>query len=209
MPNMVVLNQEGKELHEITLSPEVFGIEPNQQVIFDAIVMQRACMRQGTHDTKGRSEVSGGGRKPWRQKGTGRARQGSTRATQWRGGGTVFGPTPRSYSYKLNKKVRRLALKSVLSEKVAENNMTVVDKFNLAEPKTKAFNQIISAINACNKTLFVVAPDEDFENAFKSMRNIPTMMMLTADGINVYDIVNANKIVFTEAAVKRVEEALG
>lgn len=209
MPNMVVLNQEGKELHEITLSPEVFGIEPNQQVIFDAIVMQRACMRQGTHDTKGRSEVSGGGRKPWRQKGTGRARQGSTRATQWRGGGTVFGPTPRSYSYKLNKKVRRLALKSVLSEKVAENNMTVVDKFNLAEPKTKAFNQIISAINACSKTLFVVAPDEDFENAFKSMRNIPTMMMLTADGINVYDIVNANKIVFTEAAVKRVEEALG
>lgn len=209
MPNMVVLNQEGKELHEITLSPEVFGIEPNQQVIFDAIVMQRACMRQGTHDTKGRSEVSGGGRKPWRQKGTGRARQGSTRATQWRGGGTVFGPTPRSYSYKLNKKVRRLALKSVLSEKVAENNMTVVDKFNLAEPKTKAFNQIISAINACNKTLFVVAPDEDFENAFKSMRNIPTMMMLTADGINVYDIVNANKIVFTEAAVKHVEEALG
>lgn len=209
MPNMVVLSQEGKELHEITLSPEVFGIEPNQQVIFDAIVMQRASMRQGTHDTKGRSEVSGGGRKPWRQKGTGRARQGSIRATQWRGGGTVFGPTPRSYSYKLNKKVRRLALKSVLSEKVLENNMIVVDQFKIEEPKTKVFNEIINAINACNKTLFVVAPDEDFENAFKSMRNIPTMMMLTADGINVYDIVNANKIVFTEAAVKHVEEALG
>lgn len=209
MPNMVVLNQQGKELHEITLSPEVFGIEPNQQAIFDAIIMQRACMRQGTHDTKGRSEVRGGGRKPWRQKGTGRARQGSTRAPQWRGGGTVFGPTPRSYSYKLNKKVRRLALKSVLSEKVAESNMTVVDEFKLEAPKTKAFLEIISAINACNKTLFVVAPDEDFENAFRSMRNIPTMMMLTADGINVYDIVNANKIVFTEAAVKHVEEALG
>ncbi len=209
MPKTVVLNQEGKELHEITLSPEVFGIEPNQQAIFDAIIMQRACMRQGTHDTKGRSEVRGGGRKPWRQKGTGRARQGSTRAPQWRGGGTVFGPTPRSYSYKLNKKVRRLALKSVLSEKVAESNMTVVDAFNIAEPKTKTFVQIISNINACNKTLFVVAPDEDFENAFCSIRNIPTMMMLTADGINVYDIVNANKIVFTEAAVKHVEEALG
>lgn len=208
MPNMVVLSQEGKELHEITLNPEVFGIEPNQQVIFDAIIMQRASMRQGTHDTKGRSEVRGGGRKPWRQKGTGRARQGSIRATQWRGGGIVFGPTPRSYSYKLNKKVRRLALKSVLSEKVADNNMIVVDAFKLEAPKTKAFNDVINAINATNKTLFVVAPDEDFENAFKSMRNIPTMMMLTADGINVYDIVNANKIVFTEAAVKHVEEAL-
>ncbi|MCI9292333.1 MAG: 50S ribosomal protein L4 [Erysipelotrichaceae bacterium] len=209
MPNMVVINQEGKELHEITLNPTVFGIEPNQQVIFDAIVMQRASMRQGTHDTKGRSEVSGGGRKPWRQKGTGRARQGSIRATQWRGGGTVFGPTPRKYGYKLNKKVRRLALKSVLSEKVAENNMIVVDQFKLDAPKTKEFTKIISAINACNKTLFVVAPDEDFTNAFLSMRNIPTMMMLTADGINVYDIVNANKIVFSEAAVKCVEEALG
>lgn len=209
MPNMVVLNQEGKELHEITLSPEVFGIEPNQQVIFDAIVMQRASMRQGTHDTKGRSEVSGGGRKPWRQKGTGRARQGSIRATQWRGGGTVFGPTPRKYGYKLNRKVRRLALKSVLSEKVAENNMIVVDQFKLDAPKTKEFTKIISAINASNKTLFVVAPDEDFTNAFLSMRNIPSMMMLTADGINVYDIVNANKIVFSEAAVKCVEEALG
>ena len=153
MPKTVVLNQEGKELHEITLSPEVFGIEPNQQAIFDAIIMQRACMRQGTHDTKGRSEVRGGGRKPWRQKGTGRARQGSTRAPQWRGGGTVFGPTPRSYSYKLNKKVRRLALKSVLSEKVAESNMTVVDAFNIAEPKTKTFVQIISNINATKHCL--------------------------------------------------------
>lgn len=208
MPNMVVLSQEGKELHEITLNPEVFGIEPNQQVIFDAIVMQRASQRQGTHDTKGRSEVRGGGRKPWRQKGTGRARQGSIRATQWRGGGIVFGPTPRSYSYKLNKKVRRLALKSVLSEKVADSNMIVVDTFKMEAPKTKAFLDVIKAINASNKTLFVVAPDEDFENAFKSLRNIPTMMMLTADGINVYDIVNANKIVFTEAAVKHVEEAL-
>ena len=207
MPKMVVLNQQGKELHEITLSEEVFGIEPNQQCIFDAIVMQRASLRQGTHDTKRRSEVSGGGRKPWRQKGTGRARQGSTRATQWRGGGTVFGPTPRSYSYRLNKKVRRLALKSILSEKVLNSDMIVVDALKLEAPKTKAFNEIIAAIQAPKKTLFVVSANEDFENAFYSMRNIPSMQMLTADGINVYDIANANKVVFTEAAVKDVEEA--
>ncbi len=207
MPKMVVLNQQGKELHEITLSEEVFGIEPNQQCIFDAIVMQRASLRQGTHDTKGRSEVSGGGRKPWRQKGTGRARQGSTRATQWRGGGTVFGPTPRSYSYRLNKKVRRLALKSILSEKVLNSDMIVVDALKLEAPKTKAFNEIIAAIQAPKKTLFVVSANEDFENAFYSMRNIPSMQMLTADGINVYDIANASKVVFTEAAVKDVEEA--
>ena len=200
MPKMVVLSQAGKELHEITLADTVFGIEPNQQCIFDAIVMQRASMRQGTHDTKNRTEVRGGGRKPWRQ--------GSIRATQWRGGGTVFGPTPRSYAYKLNKKVRRLALKSVLSEKVAENAMSVVDKLELEAPKTKAFNEIIANLNAPRKTLFVVSEGEDFENAFLSMRNIPSMMMLTADGLNVYDIVNANKIVFTEAAVKDVEEAL-
>ena len=208
MPKMVVLNQEGKELHEITLAETVFGIEPNQQCIFDAIVMQRACMRQGTHDTKTRTEVSGGGRKPYRQKGTGRARQGSIRATQWRGGGIVFGPTPRSYAYKLNKKVRRLALKSVLSEKVLENAMTVVDKLALEAPKTKAFATIINNLNAPKKTLFVVSEKEDFNNAFLSMRNIPTMMMLTAPGLNVYDIVNANKIIFTETAVKDVEEAL-
>ena len=198
MPKMVVLSQTGKELNEITLADTVFGIEPNQQCIFDAVIMQRASMRQGTHDTKNRTEVRGGGRKPWRQKGTGRARQ----------GGIVFGPTPRNYGYKLNKKVRRLALKSALSEKVLENAMSVVDKFELEAPKTKAFNQIVADINAPKKTLFVVSEGEDFENAFLSMRNIPTMMMLTADGLNVYDIVNANKIVFTEAAVKDVEEAL-
>ncbi|MEG0507648.1 MAG: 50S ribosomal protein L4 [Longicatena sp.] len=208
MPKMVVFSQKGDKVKELDLNPEVFGIEPNQQCIFDAIVMQRASMRQGTSSTKNRTEVRGGGRKPWRQKGTGRARQGSIRATQWRGGGIVFGPTPRSYAYKLNKKVRRLALKSVLSEKVLENAMSVLDKFVIEAPKTKAFNEIITAIDAPKKTLFVVSENEEFENAFLSMRNIPSMMMLTADGINVYDIVNANKIVFTEAALKDVEEAL-
>ncbi len=206
MATLTVLNQEGKQVSEITLKDEIFAIEPNQQVIFDAIVMQRASMRQGTHDTKTRTEVRGGGRKPYNQKGTGRARQGSIRATQWRGGGIVFGPTPRSYKYSLNKKVRRLALKSVLSEKVLTNDMIVVDKFELATPKTKDFKKIIENIGATKKTLFVVSPEEAMENAYLSMRNIETMSMVLAEGINVYDIVNANKIVFTESAVKMVEE---
>lgn len=208
MANITVINQEGKKVKDLALNDAVFAIEPNQQVIFDAIVMQQASRRQGTHDTKTRTEVRGGGRKPYRQKGTGRARQGSIRATQWRGGGIVFGPTPRSYKYSLNKKVRRLALKSVLSEKMLSNDMIVVDKFEMAAPKTKEFNKIIENIGAVKKTLFVVSPEEDFENAYLSMRNIETMEMVLAEGINVYDIVNANKIVFTENAVKMVEEVL-
>ncbi len=209
MATITVINQAGQALNEISIKDEIFAIEPNQQCIFDAIVMQRASLRQGNHDTKTRTEVRGGGRKPFRQKGTGRARQGSIRATQWRGGGVVFGPTPRSYKYSLNKKVRRLALKSVLSEKVLTNDMIVVDKFELAAPKTKEFKTIIENIQATKKTLFVVAPEENFENAFLSVRNIPTMKMLLADEINVYDIVNANKIVFTQDAVKVVEEVFG
>lgn len=208
MAKLDVINQNGKKVSDIELNDAVFGIEPNQQAIFDAVVMQRASLRQGTHDTKTRTEVSGGGRKPYRQNGTGRARQGSIRATQWRGGGIVFGPTPRSYKYSLNKKVRRLALKSVLTEKVQSSDMIVVDKFELAAPKTKDFVKIIENIGAVKKTLFVVSADEDIENAYLSLRNIPTMEMVLADGINVYDIINANKVVFTEAAVKKVEEAL-
>ena len=208
MAKLDVINQNGKKVSDIELSDAVFGIEPNQQAIFDAVVMQRASLRQGNHDTKTRTEVSGGGRKPYRQKGTGRARQGSIRATQWRGGGIVFGPTPRSYKYSLNKKVRRLALKSVLTEKVQSSDMIVVDKFELTAPKTKEFVKIIENIGAVKKTLFVVAAEEDIENAYLSVRNIPTMEMVLSDGINVYDIINANKVVFTEAAVKKVEEAL-
>lgn len=208
MAKLDVINQNGVKVGDIELNDSVFGIEPNQQAIFDAVVMQRASLRQGTHDTKTRTEVSGGGRKPYRQKGTGRARQGSIRATQWRGGGIVFGPTPRSYKYSLNKKVRRLALKSVLTEKVQSSDMIVVDKFEVAAPKTKEFVKIIENIGAVKKTLFVVAAEEEFENAYLSMKNIPTMEMVLSDGINVYDIINANKVVFTEAAVKKVEEAL-
>lgn len=206
---MQVINLAGEVVRDITLNPEVFGIEPNQQVIFDAVVMQRASMRQGTHDVKNRREVRGGGRKPYRQKGTGNARQGSIRAPQYRGGGIVFGPTPRSYATKLNRKVRRLALKSVLSEKVLANSMIVVDAMTLAAPKTKDMVAAIENIKATKKTLFVVANDEDYTNAYLSVRNIETMMMLTADKINVYDLVNANTVVFTEAAVKAVEEVLG
>lgn len=206
---MQVINLAGEVVRDITLNPEVFGIEPNQQVIFDAVVMQRASMRQGTHDVKNRREVRGGGRKPYRQKGTGNARQGSIRAPQYRGGGIVFGPTPRSYATKLNRKVRRLALKSVLSEKVLANSMIVVDEMKLAAPKTKDMVAAIENIKATKKTLFVVANEEDYTNAYLSVRNIETMMLLTADKINVYDLVNANTVVFTEAAVKAVEEVLG
>lgn len=207
MAKLDVFNQEAKKLKSIELSDVVFGIEPNQQAIFDAVIMQRASQRQGTHSTKTRMEVSGGGRKPWRQKGTGRARQGSTRAPQWRGGGIAFGPTPRSYAYKLNRKVRRLALKSVLSEKVASENMIVVDGLNFDTIKTKDFVKVMEAFKFDTKTLFVVdITEESFDNAFLSMRNIPNAMMLTVEGLNVYDIVNADKVVMTETAASKAGE---
>src|SRR5690554_7690583 len=143
MPKIDVLNHEGKNLHTVDLNKEVFGIEPNTQALFDAVVAQRASLRQGTHAVENRSAVRGGGRKPWRQKGTGRARQGSTRSPQWVGGGVVFGPTPRSYSYKLPRKVRRLALNSVLSQKVLENNLVVVDALSFDAPKTQDFKAVL------------------------------------------------------------------
>lgn len=208
MPKVVVLNQEGKELHELELQPSVFGIEPNKQAMFDAVVMQRASERQGTHKVKNRREVAGGGRKPWRQKGTGRARQGSTRSPQWRGGGIVFGPTPRSYAYSLNRKVRRLALKSVLTVKVQENEFVVVDALKFPNIKTKDFVKVCEALKCENKTLFVVSNEEEYTNAYLSARNLPNVLVLTNDKINVYDIMNADRIVLTETAVKNVEEAL-
>lgn len=208
MAKIDVINQEGKVVSSLELNDAVFGIEPNQQALFDVLKMQLAGRRQGTASTKGRSEVSGGGRKPYRQKGTGRARQGSIRATQFRGGGTVFGATPRNYSYRINKKVRRLALKSALSEKVAETAFSVLDKFEVAEPKTKTFVSIMEAIQAPKKTLFVVGQNEDVQNAYLSSRNVPDCTMMRSDLINVFDLVHANKIVMTSAAVKEVEEAL-
>ncbi|MFD2868647.1 50S ribosomal protein L4 [Kurthia sp. 3B1D] len=207
MTKVNVLSQTGSSVGEIELNDAIFGIEPNESVLFDAVIAQRASLRQGTHKTKGRSEVSGGGRKPWRQKGTGRARQGSIRSPQWRGGGIVFGPTPRSYAYKLPKKVRRLALKSALSNKVAETNFVVVDALTLDAPKTKDFVKVLADLSVATKSLIVTADVN--ENVALSARNIPGVTVLTAEGINVLDLVSANKVVITKDAVAKIEEVLG
>jgi large subunit ribosomal protein L4 len=203
-----VLDQNGKELHDLALNEAVFGIEPNQQAMFDAVVMQQASLRQGTADTKGRTEVSGGGKKPWRQKGTGRARQGSTRAPQWRGGGIVFGPTPRSYKYRLNRKVRRLALRSYLSTFAAEGKLIVVDKIQLDAVKTKDFAQVMKNLGVDRKTLFVFDVEEDWENAWLSMRNLQNASFNTSEGLNCLEMANSYTLVATEAAVKKIEGAL-
>lgn len=206
MLKVAVYNQDGANVNEIELNEAVFGIEPNNQTMFDMVLLQRASIRQGTHDTKGRSEVSGGGKKPWRQKGTGRARQGSIRAPQWRGGGTVFGPTPRKYGFKLNKKVARLALRSALSSKVQDNEFKVLDNIAFDAPKTKAMVKVLANLNAEGKTLLVV--DEINDNVMLSARNIPNLMILESTGINVYDILNSNNLIVTEAAVRKIEEGL-
>ena len=203
-----ILSTNGEKLGEITLNENVFGVEPNLHVMHLALRRQLNNARQGSACAKTRAEVSGGGKKPWKQKGTGRARQGSIRATQFRGGGTVFGATPRNYAYRINKKVRRLAVKSALSEKVQETAFSVLDKFEIAEPKTKTFVSIIEAIQAPKKTLFVVADSEDATNVYLSARNIAGATVMSASAINTYDLVNANKVVMTSAAVKQVEEAL-
>ena len=207
MTKVSVLSQTGASVGEIELNDAIFGITPNEAVLFDAVIAQRASLRQGNHKVKNRSEVAGGGRKPWRQKGTGRARQGSIRSPQWRGGGIVFGPTPRSYSYKLPKKVRRLALKSALSAKVLEQNFVVLDALNLDAPKTKDFAAILKALEINKKALFVTA--ELNENVALSARNIPGVTVLTATGINVLDLLGHDKVVFTKDAVNKVEEVLG
>ncbi|ANB57718.1 50S ribosomal protein L4 [Anoxybacillus sp. B7M1] len=206
MPKVALYNQNGATVGEIELNDSVFGIEPNKHVLFEAVIMQRASLRQGTHKTKNRAEVSGGGRKPWRQKGTGRARQGSIRSPQWRGGGTVFGPVPRSYSYKLPKKVRRLAIKSALSSKVLENNIVVLDNLALEAPKTKEMVKILSNLSADRKALIVTADIN--ENIMLSARNIPGVTVVAANGINVLDVLNHDKLVITKAAVEKVEEVL-
>lgn len=206
MKKLSVLNLKGEKVSDITLKEEIFGITPNDAVLYDAITLARNSMRQGTHDTKTRSEVSGGGRKPWRQKGTGRARQGSTRAPHWTGGGVVFGPHPRSYDKKQNRKERRLALKSALSYKVIEDAMIVVDNFNLESAKTKDAVTVLNNIKAEKKIMIVV--DELSENTVLATRNLSNVILLTSDEINVYDIINADNMVITEAAVKKIEEVL-
>lgn len=206
MANINVLNLEGKTLREIELADAVFGITPHKQALFDAVMVQRASLHQGTHDTKGKAEVRGGGKKPWRQKGTGRARQGSIRSPQWRGGGTVFGPTPRSYTIRINRKVRRLALRSALSQKVLDQALVVVESLGVENVRTKEFVKVMGALNLENKTLFIYKAGEDVEKAFLSMRNLPNTMILSVDGLNVFDILNADALVFTEAAAKEAGE---
>ncbi|MBE9389059.1 50S ribosomal protein L4 [Vagococcus salmoninarum] len=206
MPTVALFKQDGTKNGEVTLNDTIFGIEPNESVVFDAIIMQRASLRQGNHAVKNRSAVRGGGRKPWRQKGTGRARQGSIRSPQWRGGGVVFGPTPRSYSYKLPKKVRRLAIKSVLSEKVAENNLVVVDALNFDAPRTKEFKEVLSNLDVTTKVLVVLENGNDF--AALSARNLPNVSVVSSDNVSVLDVVANNKMLITQAALTQVEEVL-
>ena len=175
MANVTLFDQTGKEAGQVVLNDAVFGIEPNESVVFDVIISQRASLRQGTHAVKNRSAVSGGGRKPWRQKGTGRARQGSIRSPQWRGGGVVFGPTPRSYGYKLPQKVRRLALKSVYSEKVAENKFVAVDALSFTAPKTAEFAKVLAALSIDSKVLVILEEGNEF--AALSARNLPNVKL--------------------------------
>lgn len=206
MPTVALFKQDGTQNGDITLNEEIFGIEPNESVVYDAIVMQRASLRQGTHAVKNRSAVRGGGRKPWRQKGTGRARQGSIRSPQWRGGGVVFGPTPRSYSYKLPKKVRRLAIKSVLSEKVAGNNLVVVDALSFDAPKTKEFKQVLTSLSIDSKVLVVLETEN--EVAGLAARNLSNVTVTTSDNVTVLDVVANDKILATQTALTQIEEVL-
>ncbi len=203
MPKANVFNMAGQQVGEIELSEAVFGIEPNEAVVHAVVKNHLANCRQGTQSALTRAEVSGGGKKPWRQKGTGRARQGSTRAPQWTHGGIVFAPKPRDYSYTLNKKVKRLALKSALSAKAAEGGVIVVDGLELPEIKTKTVKGFLNAIGA--KKTVMITPEVN-ENVVKSARNIPGVLTTTAKILSVYDIVNANQIVVDKAALAIIEE---
>lgn len=203
MANISVYNMEGKEVGKMELNDAVFGVEVNEHLVHMAVVSQLANKRQGTQSAKTRSEVSGGGRKPWRQKGTGHARQGSTRAPQWKGGGVVFAPKPRDYSFKLNKKEKRAALLSALTSRVLENKMVVVDELKFDEVKTKKFVEVMNNLKV-NKAL-VVLNDVD-TNVVLSARNIPTVKTAQTNEINVYDILKYDTLVVTKAAVATIEE---
>ena len=204
MPKTFVFDMSGKQVGEIELSAAVFGVEPNAAVVHDVVKNHLANCRQGTQSALTRAEVSGGGRKPGRQKGTGRARQGSTRAPQWTHGGIVFAPKPRSYAYTLNKKVKRLALKSALSAKAAENNIVVIDSIEMETVKTKTFANFLSAVGAEKKPLVVTA--EANQIVVKSGRNIPGCEVTFANLLNVYDVVTAYKLVVDKAALQKIEE---
>ncbi|MGK4125974.1 50S ribosomal protein L4 [Limosilactobacillus vaginalis] len=206
MTSVNLYKQDGSQNGTIDLNADIFGIEPNENAEFDAILRQRASMRQGTHAVKNRSAVSGGGKKPWRQKGTGRARQGSIRAPQFRGGGIVFGPTPRSYKYSLPRKVRQLAIKSALSQKVLDNDLVVVDALNFDAPKTKEFAGVMDNLKVTEKVLVVVTDDD--KNAALSARNLANATVVTPAGVNILSVVDSQKIVITKSALSQVEEVL-
>ena len=206
MTSVNLYKQDGSQNGSIELNDAIFGVEPNQNVEFDAILRQRASLRQGTHAVKNRSAVSGGGKKPWRQKGTGRARQGSIRAPQFRGGGIVFGPTPRSYKYNLPRKVRQLAIKSALSQKVLDNALVVVDALNFDAPKTKEFAGVMNNLNVAEKALIVVTDDD--KNAALSARNLANATVVTPAGVNILNVADAQKVIITKSALSQVEEVL-
>ena len=203
MANVAVYNMEGKEVGKLDLNDAVFGVEVNEHLVHMAVLQQLANNRQGTQKAKTRSEVRGGGRKPWRQKGTGHARQGSTRAPQWTGGGVVFAPTPRDYSFKINKKEKRAALKSALTSRVQENKLIVVDELKLDEIKTKQFAQVMKNLNV-DKALVVI--NDNDQNIVMSAKNIPTVKVAQTNTINVFDILKYSTVVVTKAAVATIEE---
>jgi len=204
MANVSVLNMEGKEVGKIDLNDEIFGVEVNEHLVHLAVVQHLANKRQGTQKAKTRSEVSGGGRKPWRQKGTGHARQGSTRSPQWTGGGVVFAPVPRDYSFKMNKKEKQAALKSALTDKVVNGNLVVVDEIKFDEIKTKKFAEVMSNLKVDRKGLVVLADND--KNVVLSARNFANANTTQANLLNVYDIVNARTLVLTKDAVSKIEE---
>ena len=204
MANVSVYNMEGKEVGTIELSDAIFGVEVNEHLVHLAVVQKLANKRQGTQKAKTRSEVSGGGRKPWKQKGTGHARQGSTRSPQWTGGGVVFAPAPRDYSFKMNKKEKRAALKSALTDKLQNNNLIVVDELKMDEKKTKRFAEVMVNLKATRKALVVLS--EKDENVVLSARNLPEVKTAFTNTINVYDVMNARTLVLTKDAVTKIEE---
>ena len=207
MKKVELLNLKGEKVKDINLNEEIFGITPNKAVLNDAIILTMASLRQGTHKTKNRSEVSGGGRKPWRQKGTGRARQGSIRAVQWVGGGNYGTPVPRDYSKKQNRKERRLALKSALSDKALEKAIMVVENISLSTPKTKEMLSLLEALKVADKKVLLVVKEFD-DNLILSSRNLQNVVLIAAEEINVLDLVSTDVMVITEEALKTVEEVL-
>ena len=204
MANVSVYNMEGQAVGTMELNDAVFGVEVNEHLVHMAVVQQLANNRQGTQSAKTRAEVSGGGKKPWRQKGTGRARQGSTRSPQWTHGGIALGPKPREYGFSINKKVRRLAMKSALSDKVANEELTILDKLALKEIKTKEVVKVLEALGSAKKTLIVLPEKDDI--IYKSARNIPGVKVTLVNTLNVYDIINCNKMIVLKDAVAKIEE---